>query len=419
MANGAQAWTLTTLYSFCAQDKCADGEFPVAGLVQDSAGNLYGTTETGGGGDCNQGFGCGAVFELSPNGKKWSYRVLHSFCYACGDGVFPAAGLILDTSGNLYGATEAAGPDNERGIVFRLSPNANRSKWKEKILHVFTGTPDGDGPITRLAYQGQETGALYDGSSPLYGATATGGAANRGGVYELYHGGYGGLHEHVIYSFCESGSTCADGWEPSGDLLFDAAGHLYGETFFGGSGGGGTVFALSPGGKKNWTESLLYSFCSAANCSDGDTPQGQLAMDAHGRLFGTTEADSGEGGTVFKLAQKHGAWQEAVLHPFCTVGNCADGYLPVAGVIIDPLGNLFGTNELGGTGGEGTVFKLSGGNLSTIYDFCSLQGCADGSVPGAPLIMDSSGNLYGTTSQGGAVANAGTVFELSSRKRDT
>jgi uncharacterized repeat protein (TIGR03803 family) len=163
-----------------------------------------------------------------------------------------------------------------------------------------------------------------------------------------------------------------------------------------------------------WKERVLYAFCPDGTCDDGALPQGQLAMDSRGRLFGTTQADVGEGGTVFELARKNGAWGETVLHTFCQ-GQCTDGYLPVAGVMIDANGNLFGTNEIGGTtgsGGGGTVFELSGKTFTTLYTFCSADNCADGRLPAAPVIMDAKGRLYGTTSQGGPASDAGTVFEL-------
>jgi uncharacterized repeat protein (TIGR03803 family) len=407
-ADAAGAATLKTLYGFCSEDSCKDGSFPQAGLAFDASGNLYGTTFTGGANDN------GVVFQLKRNGSDWTYKVLHSFCYTCGDGAFPASRVIVDVNGNVYGTTEAAGPDNQRGIVFRLSPNADGSKWREKILHVFTGMPDGDDAATGLAYQGQPTGMLYDGVSPLYGTTGRGGATDRGAAYELVRDGRK-WRERVIYSFCPNGGSCSDdGWEPGGDLFVDSTGTLYGTTL--GGMNGGTVFQLSPNAKKTkWKERVLYGFCADGICDDGVAPQGQLAMDARGHLLGTTQSDSSEGGTVFELARKDGAWHEKVLHTFCQ-GDCKDGYLPVAGVIIDANGNLFGTNELGGnlgSGDGGTVFELSGKTFTTLYTFCSEQNCADGRIPAAPVVMDAKGHLYGTTSQGGPTSGAGTVFELS------
>jgi uncharacterized repeat protein (TIGR03803 family) len=401
--SAAQAWTLKTLYNFCTQDECADGSTPLAGVVRDSAGNLYGTTEIGGA--HNQG----VVFQLSPQGKKWSYKVLHDFCYACGDGAFPISKLILDVNGNVYGTTAAAGPNNMRGTVFRLSPNGSR--WKEKILHVFTGTPDGDSADSGLTYSGAATGALYDGVSPLYGNTAIGGAQDRGTIFAITPGKRG-WQEKILYNFCPAGvGACTDGENPAGDMTIDAAGNLYGLTGFGGANGDGALYRLAPGAKgTKWQQSVLYSFCSAPNCTDGTIPAGPVTVDGRGHLFGTTTNDEGEGGVVFEVAKKKGSWQETVLHTFC----CDDGYLPMAGVMIDPAGRLFGTNAVGGPVGlGGTVFELNGKKYSILYNFCSGGPCTDGSGSQAQLIMDSAGNLYGTTAQGGPLSGAGTVFELS------
>jgi uncharacterized repeat protein (TIGR03803 family) len=401
--SAAQAWTLKTLYSFCIQSQCADGSTPLAGVVRDSAGNLYGTTEIGGA--HNQG----VVFQLSPQGKKWSYKVLHDFCYACGDGAFPTAKLIVDVNGNLYGTTAAAGPNNMRGTVFRLSPDGSR--WTEKILHVFTGTRDGDSADSALTYSGAASGAFYDGVSALYGNTAIGGAQDRGTVFAIMPGKRG-WHEKILYSFCPAGvGACTDGENPAGDMTIDAAGNLYGLTGFGGANGGGALYQLAPGAKHTgWQQSVLYSFCSALNCTDGTIPAGPVTVDGRGHLFGTTTNDEGEGGVVFEVAKEKGSWQERVLHTFC----CEDGYLPMAGVMIDPAGRLFGTNAVGGPVGlGGTVFELNGKKYSTLYNFCSSGPCTDGAGSQSQLVMDAAGNLYGTTAQGGPLSGAGTVFELS------
>jgi len=400
---GAQAWRLKTLYNFCTQANCADGSTPLAGLVRDSGGNLYGTTEIGGAHDQ------GVVFELSPNGNKWSYKVLRDFWYEQGDGAFPIAKLVLDVNGSLYGTTAAAGPNNLRGTVFRLSPRDGR--WKEEILHVFTGTPDGDSADSGLTYSGAATGAPYDGISPLYGNTARGGAQDRGAIFSLAPNKRG-WKEAILYDFCPAGvGKCTDGDAPSGDMTMDAAGNLYGLTGSGGANGGGVLYRLQPNAKgARWDQAALYSFCSAPNCTDGTLPAGPVTIDSIGHLFGTTTNDEAEGGVVFELARKNGSWQETVLHTFC----CDDGYLPVAGVIIDPNGRLLGTTAIGGPVGlGGTVFQLSGKKYSVLYNFCADGPCTDGSGSQAQLIMDAADNLYGTTAQGGMQSNAGTVFKLS------
>jgi uncharacterized repeat protein (TIGR03803 family) len=245
----------------------------------------------------------------------------------------------------------------------------------------------------------------------------------------------------VLYSFCPE-SKCADGALPYAGLIQDAAGNLYGTTAGGGVSGGGTVFELEPPARPGglWSENVLYSFCSASNCTDGANPYASLIQDAAGNLFGTTAnggADypngpcSGGCGTVFELeppAQPGGGWTENVLHSFKGSSNsprciyehnsCGDGANPYASLIQDASGRLYGTTASGGafpTGtcgdGCGTVFKVAqqrGGTWRehTLYTFCVSGGCDDGQAPVAALTRDALGNLYGTTSEGGGFAQS-------------
>ncbi|MFZ0774523.1 MAG: Ig-like domain repeat protein [Candidatus Sulfotelmatobacter sp.] len=203
--------------------------------------------------------------------------------------------------------------------------------------------------------------------------------AVRGGgtVFEVDNAG----HYTALYSFCAE-SNCTDGAWPFSGLIQDATGNLYGTTLRGGANtvanGGGTAFKLAPPAQQGgaWTEIVLYSFCSASNCTDGEYPEAALLQDAAGNLYGTTAwGGANGGGTLFKLAppaQQGGAWTETVLYSFCSVANCADGEYPYAGLIQDAAGNLYGTTECGGananTGGglgcigAGTVFKLAAGS---------------------------------------------------------
>jgi uncharacterized repeat protein (TIGR03803 family) len=397
------ATTVKTLYDFCSENSCADGSSPLGGLLRDGNGNLYGTTTLGGA----QGFG--AVFELKRNGDSWTYQVLHNFCTSCGDSAFPQSKLVLDTAGNLYGTAPSNG-ELDCGFAFRLSPNADGSKWKLKRLHSFCAF-DGDGshPNAGLTYAGATSGAPYDGVSPLYGVTIGGGANGGGTVYEIQPSD-AHWKERVIYSFCPDKGSCSDGAAPQGDLLLDSAGNLYGNTFRGGAAGDGTVFELSPRAGR-WRQEVLHSFCTAGDCLDGSFPEGGLAMDAGGNLFGTTTGGGDEGGgTLYRLARRHGGWDETVLHSFCS-SDCTDGSSPVAGPLIDADGSLFGTTEEGGAG-AGTVYRLQGKILTTLYSFCATQNCPDGGVPMAPLITDEAGNLFGATFIRGA-HNGGTIFQLS------
>ena len=398
---GAHGSRLKTVYSFCSLSNCTDGYSPLAGVLQDASGNLYGTTEVGG------AHNDGVVFEIVPNHRAWTYKVLHSFCYGCGDGTNPVARLILDVNGNLYGTTAQSGPTG-CGTAFMLAPGHGGSKWKETTIYAASCAPFGNNILTGLAYKGAASGAPYDGVSPLYGTTVSGGTGY-GTVYSIVPKD-GGWKETDLYAFCPGGTSgCNDGRSP-GDLIVDDGGNLYGNTNSGGSNGGGTIYELEPAaGKKPWTEHILYDFCAAANCADGGNPTGAPVMDSSGNLFGTA-ADAM--GVVFELKKKGKAWDESVLYTFCSQQNCDDGEVPAAGVILDGAGNLYGTTMLGGGGGSGEVFRLHGNTLRTLYSFCSSGNCAGGSAPLAPLIIGASGKLYGTASQGGNGSDGGTVFEL-------
>jgi uncharacterized repeat protein (TIGR03803 family) len=406
----AHAQTYTTLYSFCPKAPCKRGFDSDAGLVMDSKGNLYGTTQVGGSDDVCFSEGCGTVFMVV--GRKES--VLHSFKGAALDGAIPSYGnLLLDAEGNLYGATvnggdggcEDGGPVG-CGTVFKVTGK------KETVLHSFTGE-DGRGPIGNL---------VMDSSGGLYGTTMSGGANDGGTVFQLDAGGT----ETVLYSFC-SKKDCADGQIPYGGLVMDAKGNLYGTTFAGGTGdcglgACGTVFKVTRTGK----ETVLHSFCSTTDCADGAGPVGALIIDSAGNLYGTTiNGGTGTGapclggspggcGTVFKV-DTSGA--ETVLHSFCSAAGCSDGIGAWGGLFMDVNGDLYGTTLYGGTGtcvgsygGCGTVFELDTSGTETVLH--SFTGVApDGEYPYSNLIMDANGNLYGTSAAGGKF-DGGVVFEL-------
>lgn len=233
--------------------------------------------------------------------------------------------------------------------------------------------------------------------------------------------------EDLLYSFDNNG---ADGYNPYSSLIFDSMGNLYGTTTRGGAYNGGTVFQLTPNGNGTWTETILYSFCSATSCADGLAPYAGLTFDTSGNLYGTTvyggaytSACYGYGcGTVFELSPgTNGAWTETVLHSFADVGK--GGSNPQASLIFDALGNLYSTTYGGGTSGYGTVFRLAPAGNGTwtekvLYTFCSLSNCTDGNNPWASLIMDAAGNLYSTT-YGGGSNGYGTVFQLVPGSHDT
>ncbi len=415
----------TVLYSFTGTN--GDGAQPTAGLIMDSAGNLYGTTQFGGVTSCFSDRippGCGTVFKLDPSGNE---TVLHSFTGTNGDGANPAASLIMDSAGNLYGTTQFGGVTSCSsgsfvppgcGTVFKLDPSGH-----ETVLYSFTLT-NGDGA-------NPAAGLIMDSAGNLYGTTQLGGITSGncpnsgtnttapppvgcGTVFKLDPS----EHETVLYSFT---LTNGDGAQPVAGLIMDSAGNLYGTTPYGGvtsssclvfvtgppiPPGCGTVFKLDPSGH----ETLLHSFTGTNG--DGAQPVAGLIMDSAGNLYGTTpfggvtSSSSCSGpppagcGTVFKLDP---SGHETLLHSF--TGTNGDGAQPVAGLIMDSAGNLYGTVAAS----AGTVFRLEPSGHETVLH--SFTGSPDGEDPVAGVIMDSAGNLYGTT-YGGGSAGDGTVFRL-------
>jgi uncharacterized repeat protein (TIGR03803 family) len=387
-SQSAFAQTESTLYNFCVLTNCADGQEPLAGLLRDASGNLYGTTSSGG------AYGQGAVYQLSTDGSE---KVLHSFGATASDGEEPYGSLVKDNKGNLYGTTGGGGAHNG-GVVFKLS-----LKGAETILYNFCSTggtacTDGAGPLG---------GLIFDKEGALYGTTIGGGAFNLGTVFKLSPSGA----ETVLHSFAGG----ADGMTPESTLAMDAAGNLYGTTFQGGDDnfcqgyGCGTVFKVSPAG----TETVVYAFCTpdSSQCTDGFEPVGSVILDKKGNLYGTTYTGGKDDfGTVFRISST-GA--EKILHAFTNGGT--DGAWPYAGLAMDGAGNLYGTTIEGGTSGNiGTVFEISStGEETILHRFTGPPG--DGGYPEAPLVMDSEGNLYGTTAGGGmgyGGAGGGTVFKV-------
>jgi uncharacterized repeat protein (TIGR03803 family) len=346
-------------------------ENPAAGVLRDRAGNLYGTTTAG-------GKGAGILYKLDATGHL---TVLHNFTWA--DGAAPYAGVIADSSGNLYGTTYSGGTYNA-GVLYELDAAGNY-----KVLLNFSRT--GSNPYA---------GVIRDPAGNLYGTTywggSQGGYAGYGVVYKLDTAG----NETVLYNFMGG----LDGANPYGGLVLDPAGNLYGTTFTGGATGFtgcyygcGTIYKVDPSGQ----ETVLYRF---EGYGDGELPYAGLIRDSEGNLYGTTGAGGMAYGVVYKLDT---TGHETVLHSF-TGGS--DGAEPYSGVIRDPAGNLYGTTYLGGSqGGYGVVYKLdTAGNETVLYNF---MGGLDGANPYGGLVLDSAGNLYGTTEHGGKT-NSGVVFEL-------
>lgn len=384
----AQTYTLRTLYSF---QSGSDGAQPT-GVIRYHAGNLYGTTSSGGNASCNSG-GCGTVYKVNNAGKE---TVLHIFSGS--DGMQPLGGVLRDANGNLYGTTFEGGADN-LGTVFKVSDTG-----KETVLKNFT-------PGHSARYS--TSPLIQDADGSFYGTGSYGGAHDGGAVFKVSKTG----QETVLYSFCKQHQEgCPDGEIPNAGVIKDAEGNLYGTTQWGGSNGDGcdsqqgcgVVFKLSKSGE----QTVLYSFTGGA---DGGVPYGGLTQDADGNLYGTAYEGGLKGcfgfgcGVVFKVSK---TGEETVLYSF-TGG--ADGGNPFVGLIRDAEGNLYGTTTYGGLKncGQytcGVVFELSKtGTETVLYTF---TGGADGRWPQSPLVRDNKWNLYGTTFAGGDTCGCGTVFSL-------
>jgi uncharacterized repeat protein (TIGR03803 family) len=387
----AQARKFKVLHTFHGND----GDGPASQLVRDKAGNLYGTTISGGSSKCPTG-GCGAAFKMDKTGELiW----LHKFQGANGNE--PFTGLLRNAAGNLYGTTIYGGKINNHvcslgcGVVFKLDGSG-----KETVLHKFNGVKEWF-PVGPL---------VEDPAGSLYGVVQ-----NFGSVFKVDKTG----KETVLYNFgCGS-----DGCDPATGVILDSAGNIYGTTFDGGLGSQccGVVFKLDADG----TETVLHTF----EGPDGAGPSSPLLMDSGGNLYGMTsgggnlDCQGGLGcGVVYKLSpNSNGTWAETVLYKFCSTSNCTDGKFPGGGALIqDAAGNLYGTAIEGGANagcggsGCGVVFELSTSGKETVLH--NFTGGHDGGLP-TGLTMDSARNLYGTAPAGGDTTcnpptGCGTVFKL-------
>jgi uncharacterized repeat protein (TIGR03803 family) len=322
----APAQTLKALYSFTG---AADGGDPFPALIRDANGNLYGTTDYAG-----TSF-AGVVFKVSKTGTE---TVLYTFTGGA-DGQYPYAPLVRDAAGNLYGTTQYGGTSN-LGVVFKLN-----TMGKETVLHSFTGGADGVYPFG---------GLFRDTAGNLYGTTESGGTSNLGVVFKISKAG----KETVLHSFTGAAN---DGGEPtSSGFYMDAKGNLYSVASHGGTSGEGVLYKLSPRGKLT----VLHSF--AAGTTDGCYPYGTPAVDAQGNMYGGTGGcGTSNLGVVWKMT-KNG--HETVLHNFA--GTPSDGQSPLAGVIVDTAGNIYGSTNTGGASGLGTAFELDkNGKYTLLHNF--------------------------------------------------
>jgi hypothetical protein len=350
-------WKELVLYSFAGG---SDGAIPQAGLIFDNFGNLYGTAAFG-------GYGDGTVFKLTPNSHGWTESTIYRFDASGSAGTYPAADLVFDSHGNLYGTTPEGGTggcdDNGCGALFELTPQSDGS-WTETTVHVFTDN-GGDGGTP-------SSGVVLDSAGNVYGTTKSGGTGSCrlgnytegitigcGTLYRVTKGSGGTWTETVLYNFIRGGGF---GIYPSGDLFFNSANHLLGVTLAGGD-GFGTVFDLQDTKKHGWRQSTPHIFYGKR---DGVRPRGRLVVDASGDLFGVTsrggDGTNNENGTLFEVKRSKNGWKERIVHSFA---GSPDGANPSAGLVSDSQGHLYGTTQTGGSGtgcnqsGCGTVYEVT------------------------------------------------------------
>jgi uncharacterized repeat protein (TIGR03803 family) len=387
--------TLEVIHSFDDDG----GSYPSTDLVADAQGNLYGMAVQGG------EFGGGTVFRLSPTESGWQQTVLYNFTGGK-DGGQPYGGVTLDAAGNIYGSAVVGGKaqagtcpaEDGCGVVWRLS-NDNGT-WTHKVLHYFDGLHDGYGPGGPV---------VLDANGSLYGMTAVGGAYGLGTIYQIQPvpGTADKWGLRVIHDFT---GGVDGGAGSSGRLLVDETGSLFGVATIGGDYGQGIVFKMTAGASGKFRQETLYSFKGEP---DAGFPYGGLARDAAGNLYGTSYYSGAHGdGTVFQLeARPNGRYRERVLYSF--EGDEAGAY-PIGGLVIDAAGNLFGTtSEEGSPGcGCGTIYKVSPvgdeWEYSVVYSF---TGTPDAAFSYSGLYADAAGDLYGTTVHGGE-HNDGAAFKI-------
>ena len=395
-----QAQTFQVISSFAGYQ----GSTPMAGLTLDRAGNLIGTTQTGG--DFQGGYycmlyqynGCGTVFKLTRHGSSWLYSTLYEFHSY--DGGYPETSVTIAPNGVVYGSTGLGGRCSSGfgcGTVFSTVPGPRApmtalSFWSETVLWGFQESNDG-GPYP--------SEVIFDGAGNLYGTTV-GGTYSAGNIFEMIpYGQY--WNESVLYSFAGG----SDGLYPHG-VVFDAAGNLYGATRQGGSNGCspyqgcGTVFELSPSGS-GWTKTILHVFDQD---TEGGGP-GHVILDQAGNIYGATRGAVNPG-IVWELSPSNGTWTFTLLYRFTGYNDWG----PEGRLTLDAAGNLYGVSNGHGPANCGEVFKLSPSNGSWIYtDLYDFQGTDDGCYPYGFVTLDGRGNLYGTASEGGANL-VGTVWEI-------
>jgi uncharacterized repeat protein (TIGR03803 family) len=402
VAVAAPAQTVSTIADF---DQ-TNGGSPNGPLVQGPNGNLYGTTMLGGTSSrCDAQYGCGTVFEITPDG---TLTTLYNFCSqpSCADGRTPVGGLALAANGNFYGITSLKSA-NQNGTIFEITPEGTLT-----TLYSFcsqANCTDGKNPA----------GALIQASNGnLYGVTTNGGSATHcdngcGTIFQVTPAG----QFSTVFTFCLETECTHDGRNPEAGMVQAANGNFYGTTTAGGKNGDeGTIFEFTSAG----TLKTLYNFCALSGCADGWEPLAAMIQARNGNLYGTTQfGGAHEGGSAFEITPT-GTF--STLYSFCAQSNCADGANPLSQLTQATDGSFYGTTWAGGANDDGTAYRLSPAGIEkTLYSFCSQTDCADGLLPNPALVQATNGTLYGVTIQGGSDLNGcnsigggcGTIFSLS------
>jgi uncharacterized repeat protein (TIGR03803 family) len=384
----ASTGAIITVVDFAGADAGGDnrGALPEAPLVSDGAGNLWGTTFSGGFNDW------GTVFEIDQSTGAITTVVDFS---GGDDGGFPTAGLVKDGAGNFWGTTGNGGINNG-GVVFEL----NASTWElttvAEFVNATTGNNRGSDPTA---------GLVNDGAGNFWGTTYLGGAGGGGTIFEI-NAGTGTITTVADLGYAPLGQQIVSG------LVSDGAGNLWGTAYMGGLSGVGTIFKIN---ESTLAITKTADFGGAATADPGGTfPYGALVSDGAGNLWGTTQDGGAIGaGTIFEINANTGAINTVANFANSTTGDNRGG-LPTGGMVSDGAGNLWGTTQYGGINGYGTVFKfnISTGTITTVVDFASSEtGDNRGGSPAAGLASDGAGNFWGTTPNGGA-GDSGTVFEV-------
>jgi hypothetical protein len=417
LSNVSAASSGKIIYTFAGG---ADGSDPESDLVLDAKGNLYGTTFNGGVG---LGYGCGTVFELIRTGTIWQHKVLYSFNGAPTDGCGPQAGLVFDSAGNLYGTTIGGGANTDCddtfgscGTVFKLTPNS-QGGWSETVLYNFGSfSGDGNNPNTDL---------IFDSQGNLYGTTFEGGQGCRGllsfgcgTVFQLTPQSDGTWTENIIYQFA-GGPT--DGTYPMTPVILDAQGNLFGATEYGGTApcdqlrwyqGCGAVYQLMPNSTGGWTEKLLYSFHRYQGTAV--YPSGGLVLAADGGILGTSSLGGNGEGAVFRLEQTSYGWEQTILYRFYGDG---DGTNPIGRLALAPNGHLFGATSSGGSPpplGYGTIFEVvpTENIWNRWKEIVLFNGSSADGSPAAGPVVDSQGHVYGAFGADIHSGKFGSIYEV-------